>query len=96
MAVLPELVHYLPVQVHLIFQPQTSVLQFVCHPLLLLQKKQVRKQWLRKITTHAFMIHVGNYATFEIWKPSSNQDEYRQTKRKKACQGETTHEVYIK
>lgn len=82
-AVLPELVHYLPVQVHLIFQPQTSVLQFVCHPLLLLQNTQVRKQWLRKKNTHVFMIYVGKYATFEIRKPSSNQDEYRHTKRKK-------------
>lgn len=54
-AVLPELVHYLPVQVHLIFQPQTSVLQFVCDPLLLLQNTQVRKQWLRKKKTLMFL-----------------------------------------
>lgn len=39
-AVMPQLVHYLPVEVHLIFQPQTSVLQLVCHPLLLLERKK--------------------------------------------------------
>lgn len=44
MAVMPKLVHYLPVEVHLIFQSQTSVLQLVCHPLLLLQKKEGNNQ----------------------------------------------------
>lgn len=47
MAVMPELVHYLPVEVHLIFQPQTGVLQLVCHPLLLLHRKEGRKPLFR-------------------------------------------------
>lgn len=37
---MPELVHYLPVEVHLVLQSQTGVLQLVCHPLLLLQGKE--------------------------------------------------------
>lgn len=40
MAIVPELVHYLPVEVHLVLQSQTGVLQLVCHPLLLLQGKE--------------------------------------------------------
>jgi len=42
MPVIPELVHYLSVQVHLIFQPQTRVLQLVRHSLLLLQRDRER------------------------------------------------------
>lgn len=40
MAVVPELIHDLPVEVHLILQSQTGVFQLVCHPLLLLQGKK--------------------------------------------------------
>lgn len=43
-AILPQLVQYLPVEVHFIFQPQTSVFQFVCHPLFLLQRKDDRER----------------------------------------------------
>lgn len=34
---MPELIHDLPVKVHLVLQSQTGVLQLVCHLLLLLQ-----------------------------------------------------------
>lgn len=39
-AVMPQLVHDGSVQVHLISQPQTSVLQLLCHSLLLLQNTE--------------------------------------------------------
>lgn len=44
MPIVPELIHDLPVEVHLILQSQTGVFQLVCHPLLLLQGKKNRLQ----------------------------------------------------
>lgn len=58
MTVMPELVHYLPVEVHLIFQPQTRVFQLVCHPLLLLQRKEGRISLTSNLTTSSILSKV--------------------------------------